>query len=151
MLHGPIFHNIAISVREGDKEDEYSRRYRRHRPGGYGAKPGHEYERPSSFDLAVPATLITEAVFARSLSARKEERVVASKILSGPHRTFTGDKTAFVEDIRAALLASKIISYAQGFMLMREAAKAYGWELNFGDIAMLWRSGCIIRSYFWTK
>ena len=105
----------------------------------------------SSFDLAVPATLIAEAVFARSLSARKEERVMAAKVLSGPSRSFTGDKSAFVEDVRAALLASKIVSYAQGFMLMREAAKEYDWELDFGNIAMMWRGGCIIRSVFLDK
>jgi 6-phosphogluconate dehydrogenase len=105
----------------------------------------------SSLDLGIPVTLISEAVYARCLSALKDERMLASKKLSGPVGVFTGDKKAFVEDIRKALLASKIISYAQGFMCMREAQKEYGWKLNFGSIAMLWRSGCIIRSVFLEK
>ncbi|MBT3273499.1 MAG: decarboxylating NADP(+)-dependent phosphogluconate dehydrogenase [Spirochaetales bacterium] len=105
----------------------------------------------SSLDLGVPVTLIGEAVFARCLSAMKDERVAASKILKGPSREFEGDKTTFVEDIRQALLASKIISYAQGYMLMREAAKEHGWNLNFGGIALMWRGGCIIRSVFLGK
>lgn len=102
----------------------------------------------NSLDLGIPVTLIAEAVYARCLSAIKDERMVASKKLSGPALKFSGDTTAFVEDIRLALLASKIVSYAQGFMCMREAAKEYGWTLNYGAIAMLWRSGCIIRSVF---
>jgi 6-phosphogluconate dehydrogenase len=102
----------------------------------------------NSFDLGIPVTLIAEAVYARCLSAIKDERVVASKKLSGPGGRFSGDTNAFVEDIRLALLASKIVSYAQGFMCMREAAKEYDWKLNYGNIAMLWRSGCIIRSVF---
>jgi 6-phosphogluconate dehydrogenase len=102
----------------------------------------------NSFDLGIPVTLIAEAVYARCLSAIKEERVAASKKLSGPGTRFSGDAKAFVEDIRLALLASKIISYAQGFMCLREAAKEYQWNLNYGTIAMLWRSGCIIRSVF---
>ncbi len=105
----------------------------------------------SSLDLGVPVTLIAEAVYARCLSAIKDERVVAATILSGPEEKFSGDTVAFIEDIRKALLASKIISYAQGFMLMREAAKEYGWSLDYGSIAMLWRSGCIIRSVFLEK
>jgi 6-phosphogluconate dehydrogenase len=105
----------------------------------------------NSFDLGIPVTLIAEAVYARCLSAIKDERKLASKKLSGPSNRFTGDTKAFVEDIRKALLASKIISYAQGFMCMREAQKEYGWKLNFGNIAMLWRSGCIIRSVFLEK
>jgi 6-phosphogluconate dehydrogenase len=105
----------------------------------------------NSLDLGIPVTLISEAVYARCLSALKDERVLASKKLSGPNDVFTGDKKAFVEDIRKALLASKIISYTQGFMCMREAQKEYGWKLNFGNIAMLWRSGCIIRSVFLEK
>lgn len=105
----------------------------------------------SSLDLGVPVTLIGEAVFARCLSAMKDERVKASKILSGPKGGFDGDKKAFVEDIRQALLASKIVSYAQGYMLMREAAKEYGWHLNYGGIALMWRGGCIIRSAFLGK
>ena len=105
----------------------------------------------NSLDLGMPVTLIAESVYARCLSALKEERVEASKLISGPGATFTGDITACVEDIRGALLASKIVSYAQGFMCMREAAKVYGWKLDFGTIAMLWRSGCIIRSVFLDK
>jgi 6-phosphogluconate dehydrogenase len=105
----------------------------------------------NSLDLGIPVTLISEAVYARCLSALKDERMLASKKLTGPGGMFTGDKKTFVEDIRQALLASKLVSYAQGFMLMREAQKEYGWKLKFGDIAMLWRSGCIIRSVFLDK
>lgn len=105
----------------------------------------------SALDLGVPLTLIGEAVFARCLSAQKDERVEASKILTGPKPSFTGDKKAFIEDIRQALLASKIVSYAQGYVLMREAAKEYGWDLNYGGIALMWRGGCIIRSVFLGK
>ncbi|MBL7005627.1 MAG: decarboxylating NADP(+)-dependent phosphogluconate dehydrogenase [Spirochaetia bacterium] len=106
----------------------------------------------SSLDLGVPVTLIGEAVFARALSAMKEERVEASKVLKavGTH-SFSGDKKAFIEDIRQALLASKIVSYTQGYMLMREAAKENGWDLNYGGIALMWRGGCIIRSVFLGK
>jgi 6-phosphogluconate dehydrogenase len=102
----------------------------------------------SSLDLGTPVTLIGEAVYARSLSAMKEDRVAASKILKGPKGKLSGDRKAIVEDIRQALLASKIVSYAQGFMLMREAAKEYKWNLNYGGVAMMWRGGCIIRSVF---
>jgi 6-phosphogluconate dehydrogenase len=105
----------------------------------------------NSLDLGIPVTLIAEAVYARCISALKDERVVASQKLPGPAGKFTGDKKAFIENIRQALLASKIISYTQGFMLMREAEKEYGWSLNYGEIAMLWRSGCIIRSVFLDK
>ena len=105
----------------------------------------------ASLDLGVPLTLIAESVFARALSSQKEERVEASKILSGPKIQFSGDKKLFIEDIRQALYASKIISYAQGYSLLREAAKEYGWNLNYGNIALLWRGGCIIRSAFLGK
>lgn len=105
----------------------------------------------AALNLGVPLTLIGEAVFSRCLSAQKEERVGASKILNGPPKKFTGDKKAFIEDIRQALFASKIISYAQGYVLMREAAKEYGWNLNNGGIALMWRGGCIIRSVFLGK
>ena len=105
----------------------------------------------NSLDLGIPVTLIAEAVYARSLSALKDERVAASKVIMGSDCTFTGDKKRFIEDIRQALLASKIISYTQGFMCMREAQKEYGWKLDFGNIALLWRSGCIIRSVFLDK
>ena len=102
----------------------------------------------SALDLGVPVTLIGEAVFARCLSALKEERVAASKVLKGPDTKFDGDKAAFIDDLEQALLASKIVSYAQGYMLMREAASEYGWNLNYGGIALMWRGGCIIRSVF---
>jgi 6-phosphogluconate dehydrogenase len=105
----------------------------------------------SALELGVPLTLIGEAVFARCLSAQKDERVAASKVLNGPTPQFTGDKKAFIEDLRGALLAAKIVSYAQGYVLMREAAKEYNWELNYGGIALMWRGGCIIRSAFLGK
>ena len=102
----------------------------------------------ASLDHGTPLTLVTEAVLARSLSALKDARVSASQVLAGPQGKFSGDREAFVEDIRRALLASKIVSYAQGFMLMREASREYGWGLNFGNVALVWRGGCIIRSVF---
>ena len=105
----------------------------------------------NSLELGVPVTLIAEAVYARCLSALKDERVTASKLLKGSQVVFQGDRQAFVEDIRKALLASKIVSYAQGFMLMREAAREYGWNLNYGGVALMWRGGCIIRSVFLGK
>jgi len=98
-----------------------------------------------------PLTLIGEAVFARCLSALKEERLAASKVLSGPKPKFTGDKKAFLDDLRQALYASKIVSYAQGYQLMRAAAAEYKWNLNYGGIALMWRGGCIIRSVFLGK
>jgi 6-phosphogluconate dehydrogenase len=105
----------------------------------------------NSMDLGIPVTLISESVYARCLSALKEERVKASKVLNGPASRFKGDTTGMVEDIRKALLASKITSYTQGFMCLREAAKEYKWNLDYGNIALLWRSGCIIRSVFLDK
>jgi len=102
----------------------------------------------SALDLGIPAQTIAEAVFARTLSALKEERVAASKILSGPKSQFEGDKNSSIEKLRQALYASKICSYAQGFQLMRAADKEYRWNLNFGNIALLWRAGCIIRAQF---
>ena len=133
-----------------------------------GQKGTGKWTSVASLDEGVPLTLISEAVYARCLSAKKEERVRASKVLAGPHpagahQTGThpvgaypagmfsrepGDKKAFIEDIRQALFASKIISYAQGFALLRAASETYDWNLNFGEIAMLWRGGCIIRSKF---
>jgi len=104
-----------------------------------------------ALDLGVPLTLIGESVFSRCLSAIKNERVLASKILKGPKAQYSGDKKKFIEDIKKALFASKIVSYAQGYLLMREAAKEYGWNLNYGGIAMMWRGGCIIRSAFLDK
>lgn len=105
----------------------------------------------AALEEGVPLTLIGEAVFSRCLSAIREERVEASKILSGPNFVFSGDPQAHVDAIRQALYASKIVSYAQGYQLMRAAAKTYGWNLNYGGIAMMWRGGCIIRSVFLEK
>ena len=106
----------------------------------------------SALDLGEPLTLISESVYARCLSALKEERVEASKILDGPKPVkYSGDRAAFLEDLRRALFASKVVSYAQGYSLMRAAAKEYGWDLNYGGIALLWRGGCIIRSVFLGK
>lgn len=105
----------------------------------------------AALDEGIPLTLIGEAVFSRCLSAMKEERVAASKVLKGPAVLFDGDKKQFVEDIKNALFASKIVSYAQGYTLMRSAAKTYGWNLNYGGIALMWRGGCIIRSVFLGK
>src|ERR1700681_2264582 len=105
----------------------------------------------SALDLGTPVTLIGEAVFARCLSAMKEERVAASKILHASARPVVKDRKEFIEDVRRALYCSKIISYAQGYMLLREAAKEQGWNLNFGGIALMWRGGCIIRSRFLGK
>ncbi len=116
-----------------------------------GQKGTGKWTTVSSLDLGIPVTLIGEAVYARCLSAMKADRVAASKILRGPKARFEGDKKTFIEDIRQALLASKIVSYAQGFMLMREAAKEYKWNLNYGPIALVWRGGCIIRSRFLGK
>jgi len=116
-----------------------------------GQKGTGKWTSVSSLDLGIPVTLIAEAVYARCLSALKDERVAASKVLTGPKEKYDGDKKAFVEDIRKALLASKIVSYAQGFMLLREAAKEYNWDLNYGEIALMWRGGCIIRSVFLSK
>jgi 6-phosphogluconate dehydrogenase len=105
----------------------------------------------AALDAGQPLTLIGEAVFARCLSALKNERVKASKVLRAPRVTFKGDKKKFVEDIRKALYASKIVSYAQGYQLMRAAAAEYGWNLNYGGVALMWRGGCIIRSVFLGK
>lgn len=104
-----------------------------------------------ALDLGIPLTLISEAVFARCLSAIKEERQEASRLIGSQASKFQGNKEEFVENIRHALYASKIISYAQGFMLFRQAAKEYGWKLNYGSIALMWRGGCIIRSKFLGK
>jgi len=105
----------------------------------------------AALDEGVPLTMIGEAVFSRCLSAMKAERVEAAKAFNRPKPVFTGDKAAFVESLRQALFASKIVSYAQGYTLMRAAAKTYGWNLNYGGIALMWRGGCIIRSVFLGK
>ena len=105
----------------------------------------------SSLELGIPVKLIASAVYARCISALKKERVKASNKLRGPKPLITRKQEKFVEDIRCALYASKIASYAQGFMLLRVAAKEYGWRLNYGNIALMWRGGCIIRSRFLDK
>ncbi len=105
----------------------------------------------AALDEGVPLTLIGEAVFARCLSAIKEERVAASSVIRGPEVKFEGDREQFLADIKSALYASKIVSYAQGYSLMRAAARTYGWNLNYGGIALMWRGGCIIRSVFLGK
>ena len=102
----------------------------------------------SALDLGIPLTLIGESVFARCLSAQKELRVMASKVINGPTPQFAGDKNQFIDDLKMALYGAKIISYAQGYNLMMEAAKEYKWHLNYGGIALMWRGGCIIRSAF---
>ena len=116
-----------------------------------GQKGTGKWTAVAALDLGVPLTLIGEAVFSRCLSAQKDERVIASNILTGSAPKFSGDKKAFIEDLRQALFASKIVSYAQGYVLMREAAKEYTWNLNYGGIALMWRGGCIIRSVFLGK
>ena len=105
----------------------------------------------AALELGIPLTLIGEAVSARFLSAQKDERVQASQLLKGPETLFEGDRQAFIEDIRQALLASKIVSYAQGYLLLREAANEYDWTLDYGGIALMWRGGCIIRSVFLSR
>ncbi|MBQ7245536.1 MAG: decarboxylating NADP(+)-dependent phosphogluconate dehydrogenase [Firmicutes bacterium] len=105
----------------------------------------------AALDEGVPLTLIGEAVFARCLSGMKDERVDAASVFKREVEPFTGDRDAFVEELRKALYASKIVSYAQGYTLMRAAAKTYGWNLNYGGIALMWRGGCIIRSVFLGK
>jgi 6-phosphogluconate dehydrogenase len=105
----------------------------------------------SALDLASPLTLVTEAVFARCLSAQKDERVAAASVLKGPEPRFTGDRKAFIDDVEMALYASKIVSYAQGFALMTAMARESGWTINSGAVALMWRGGCIIRSVFLGK
>jgi 6-phosphogluconate dehydrogenase len=105
----------------------------------------------SALEMGIPLTLVVEAVLARALSAQKDERVAASRVLSGPGSKFTTDQAAFLDDLEQALYASKLISYTQGYMLFRAAAKEYNWNLNYGGIALMWRGGCIIRSAFLGK
>jgi 6-phosphogluconate dehydrogenase len=105
----------------------------------------------AALDEGMPLTLIGEAVFARCLSALKDERVKASKLLKGPEIEFTGEKAEIITDLEEALYASKIVSYAQGYQLMQAAAQSHGWDLNYGGIALMWRGGCIIRSVFLGK
>ena len=116
-----------------------------------GQKGTGKWTAVAALDQGVPLTLIGESVFARCLSAQKDERVAASKILLGPGTAFSGDRKAFIEELRKGLLASKIVSYAQGYVLMKAASEEYGWNLNYGAIALMWRGGCIIRSIFLGK
>ncbi|QYM79091.1 NADP-dependent phosphogluconate dehydrogenase [Horticoccus luteus] len=116
-----------------------------------GQKGTGKWTSTNALDMGVPAPTIAEAVFARCISAIKEERVAASKILKGPAKKYRGSKKALVQAIHDALYCSKICSYAQGFQLMREAQKEYKWKLNFGEIAQIWRGGCIIRAAFLQK
>jgi len=117
-----------------------------------GQKGTGKWTAVSALDVGQPLTAIAEAVFARCLSALKDERVKASKILNGPStQAFDGDKQEMIKDLEQALYASKIVSYAQGYQLMRAAAAEYGWNLNYGGIALMWRGGCIIRSAFLGK
>ncbi|MCJ7841502.1 NADP-dependent phosphogluconate dehydrogenase [Lederbergia sp. NSJ-179] len=117
-----------------------------------GQKGTGKWTSQDALDLGVPLPLITESVFARCISAMKEERVAASKVLSGPEAArYDGDKGELIEAIRKALYMSKICSYAQGFAQMRAAAEEYGWDLKYGDIAMIFRGGCIIRAQFLQK
>jgi len=116
-----------------------------------GQKGTGKWTAVSALDMGIPLTLIAEAVLARFLSALKDERVAASRILKGPVARLQVDRETFVDDVRDALYASKIVSYTQGYMLMRAAAEEYGWHLNYGGIAQMWRGGCIIRSVFLGK
>jgi len=113
-----------------------------------GQKGTGKWTSVSALDLGIPLTLIGESVFSRFLSAQKDLRVKASKVIPGPNKVYNGDKQAFVNDLENAIYASKIISYAQGYNLMMEAAKENSWNLNYGGIALMWRGGCIIRSIF---
>jgi 6-phosphogluconate dehydrogenase len=114
-----------------------------------GAKGTGKWMSQLALDLGVPSTLVTEAVFARALSALRDERVRASKTLAGPRDTkYVGDRETFIEQIRQALYASKIVSYAQGFVQLAAASREHDWGLNFGQCALLWRGGCIIRAVF---
>ena len=116
-----------------------------------GQKGTGKWTAVAALDEGMPLTLIGEAVFARCLSALKQERVKAAKVLTGPETKFNDEKAAFITDLEEALYASKIVSYAQGYQLMRAAANSYDWELNNGGIALMWRGGCIIRSVFLGK
>ena len=105
----------------------------------------------SALDMGTPLTMVVEAVFARGLSSLKDERTTAAKVLSGPHPRIKGDSNKFINDLEKAVYASKIMSYTQGYMLFKAAAGEYGWNLNYGGIALMWRGGCIIRSAFLGK
>jgi 6-phosphogluconate dehydrogenase len=116
-----------------------------------GQKGTGKWTSQAGLDMGIGIPQIAEAVFARCLSAIKEERVAASKVLTGPETSFQGDKEAFIDQLKQAVYASKICSYAQGFQLLRAAAEEYDWDLNYGDIALMWRAGCIIRARFLDK
>ncbi len=116
-----------------------------------GQKGTGKWTAMTALDTGQPLTLVTEAVFARCLSALKDERLAASKVLAGPNKVYDSDKKLFTDHLRQALYASKIVSYAQGYQLMRAAAAEFGWNLNYGGIALMWRGGCIIRSVFLGK
>jgi 6-phosphogluconate dehydrogenase len=113
-----------------------------------GQKGTGKWTAVAALDAGIPLTLIGESVFARCLSAQKDMRVLASKAISGPEAKFAGDKKQMISDLKDALFGAKIISYAQGYNLMMEAANEYKWNLNYGGIALMWRGGCIIRSTF---
>jgi 6-phosphogluconate dehydrogenase len=113
-----------------------------------GQKGTGKWTSQNALDIGAPTPTVAEAVFARCVSALKEERVAASKILRGPATNFTGNRSEFLADIGKALYASKICSYAQGFQLLEMAGREYGWDLRHGDIALMWRGGCIIRAKF---
>lgn len=165
-LNNEEIHEVFIDWNKGDldsylieitsqilrKKDEDGKTYiLDHILDAAGQKGTGKWTATSALDFGIPVTLIGEAVFARCLSALKEERVEASKHYKAPANKFHGDKKKLIHDIGQALYASKIVSYAQGFLLFRAAAKEYGWNLNFGGIALMWRGGCIIRSKFLAK
>jgi 6-phosphogluconate dehydrogenase len=116
-----------------------------------GQKGTGKWTSVAALDSGIPLTLISEAVWARCLSAQKNERMEASKVLRGPAPSFSGDRQAFLADMARALYASKVVSYAQGYALMKAAAEEYKWDLSYGGVALLWRGGCIIRSAFLGK
>ena len=116
-----------------------------------GQKGTGKWTSVNALDMGIPANAISEAVFARCLSALKEERVEASKQLAGPKAAYSGDRQELINAVRDALYCSKICAYAQGFQLMREAQKEYNWKLDFATIASIWRGGCIIRARFLQK
>jgi 6-phosphogluconate dehydrogenase len=113
-----------------------------------GQKGTGKWTAVSALELGIPLTLIGEAVFARFLSALKEERVRAAAVLGSPIPAYEGDRAALLTDLQEALFASKIVSYTQGYMLMRAASEEFGWNLEYGNIALMWRGGCIIRAAF---
>ncbi len=142
---------IEISAEIFAKKDDDGQPLVDHILDAAGQKGTGKWTCISALDTGMPVTLIGEAVFARCLSSLKDARVEASKVLTGPKVASATDRAQFIEDVRRALYCSKIISYAQGYMLLEAAAKEQGWHLNFGGIALMWRGGCIIRSRFLGK